>query len=344
MRLIVTHGTSRGNMRLACLSGTVCAVTLGGVIGCGPPAPPPPSSPGTSFSSTSESVGTPPRPPALPSFIAAGAGQSGEGQLGVNAPSEQELRLAIERVVDAERRLRESIRDVSDGPSAQQARPALESGCQQLVAAWIDLRQRFEAASADLPLMQLRVDLDQALHDLGQDLPDRPIDKMKIDSVVMVWGDSQALRDMIASVGACREALMVKTGGTSTSQMREEAEANAVRGREESSRWIGRNRQTPVAPGVPPGVFPPGMARPSVGVAPLSSDERPKLDGPPRPNVVVVMRGADGSWVPVLVRELLPNGQVKVNVMNRVNGRLVPGQEQTVDAAALYHAIPQRDL
>lgn len=93
-------------------------------------------------------------------------------------------------------------------------------------------------------------------------------------------------------------------------------------------------------PGIPPG----GQLAAQSSSAPPDADYRPPLDGSPRKNVVVVMRGPDGTWMPVLIDNPLPDGRVEVCVMIRVEGRLVPGEKRTVQTRQLCHALPQRDL
>jgi hypothetical protein len=93
-----------------------------------------------------------------------------------------------------------------------------------------------------------------------------------------------------------------------------------------------------------PGAFPGGNVPGPSGGSPPDPDQRPPLDGPPRQNVIVVMRSPDGAWTPVMVRNVLPDGRVEVVIMNRVGGKLTPGEARTVDAAQLRRALPQRDL
>ncbi|MBM4089389.1 MAG: hypothetical protein FJ276_08155 [Planctomycetes bacterium] len=255
-------------------------------------------------------------------------------------PSESQVRAAMLKVVDAERQLRRSIRDVTDGPSAQRALPELESGCRRVIAAVDEYRNLFVAAASDLPLAQIHVDFEQELHKLNKEFPERAIDKMKNDAVVLAWSSSKPFHDMRAAMNAYQEARITKTGGQELAQFREQAEADLSRFRESASKWVGNRTSDPTAPPVPPG-FP--SARPQGG-SPPDPNERPPLDGPPRKNVIVVMRGADEVWTPVMVRDLLPDGRVKVVVMNRVDGKLVPGDERIVDASQLRRAVPPLDL
>ena len=116
--------------------------------------------------------------------------------------------------------------------------------------------------------------------------------------------------------------------------------AELARLRESASQRGETRHGAPTMPGIPPG----GQLAAQSSSAPPDADYRPTLHGSPRKNVVVVMRGPDSAWMTVLIDNPLPDGRVEVRVMNRVEGRLVPGEKQTVQARELYHALPQRDL
>lgn len=305
-------------------------LVFGGVMGCDPGPTQVPSathSPTPAPSATTVSSETTSASPVVP--VATG-------------PTEADVRAAMRKLVDADRQLRRSIRDVADATTAQRALPALEAGSRGVTEAANEFRRLLDAASQDLPLGQIVVDYGQEIHELGKELPERAIDKMATPDVVQVWGDFRPFREMLEAMNALQQSISARLseGDSALAEHRMRAEADMSRFRESAKRWVGNRLGAGTAPGVPPGFPPPG---PSSGAAP-DRDQRPRLDEPPRQNVIVVTRGTDGRWIPVMVREVLADGQVGVVVMNRVDGKLVPGERKTVAASELHRAIPQLDL